>query len=85
MKKTLKRLAMLSVAMLLAFAGCEKEPEKDLDDDTGNGLPEVLTNEVSTITANSAVCVLIVSRMVFAASMVAVMLSSFTFSGLRIT
>ena len=56
MKKTLKRLAMLSVAMLLAFAGCEKEPEKDLDDDTGSGLPEVLTNEVSTITANSAVC-----------------------------
>ena len=56
MKKALKRLAMLSVAMLLVFAGCEKEPEKDLDDDTGSGLPEVLTNEVSTITANSAVC-----------------------------
>ena len=56
MTKTLKRLAMLSVAMLLVFAGCEKEPEKDLDDDTGSGLPEVLTNEVSTITANSAVC-----------------------------
>ena len=56
MKKALKRLAMLSVAMLLVFAGCEKEPEKDLDDDTGSGLPEVLTNEVSSITANSAVC-----------------------------
>ena len=54
--KTLKRFALLSVAMLLAFAGCEKEPEKDLDNNTGSGLPEVLTNEVSSITANSAVC-----------------------------
>lgn len=42
MKKVLKRLAMLSVAMLLAFAGCEKDPGSENDrgnnggGDTGN-------------------------------------------------
>ena len=39
MKKTLKRLALLSVAMLLAFAGCEDDfgPEHDRGNNGGGG------------------------------------------------
>ena len=37
MKKTLKRFAMLSVAMLLAFAGCEKDPGSENDNSNNGG------------------------------------------------
>ena len=37
MKKVLKRLAMLSVAMLLAFAGCEKDPGSENDNSNNGG------------------------------------------------
>ena len=52
MKKTLKRFAMLSVAMLLAFAGCEDDPI--IEDLVNTDLPTIITNEVSDITANGA-------------------------------
>ena len=57
MKKTLKRFALLSVAMLLAFAGCEDDfgPEHTKPAD-GGALATVSTNNVTDITATSAVC-----------------------------
>ena len=57
MKKTLKRFAMLSVAMLLAFAGCEKDPgSENTKPADGGALATVSTNNVTDITATSAVC-----------------------------
>ena len=57
MKKTLKRFAMLSVAMLLAFAGCEKDPGSEHTKSAdGGALATVSTNNVTDITATSAVC-----------------------------
>ena len=57
MKKALKRFALLSVAMLLAFAGCEDDfgPEHTRPD-SGGDLATVTTNNVTSITANSAIC-----------------------------
>ena len=37
MKRTLKRFAMLSVAMLLVFAGCEKDPGSENDNSNNGG------------------------------------------------
>ena len=51
MKKTLRRLALLSVAMVLGFASCEDPMIEDL---VNTDLPAVITNEVSDITANGA-------------------------------
>ena len=55
--KTLKRFALLSVALLLAFAGCEDDfgPEHTRPD-SGGDLATVTTNNVTSITANSAIC-----------------------------
>ena len=57
MKKTLKRLALLTVAMVLGFASCEDDfgPEHTRPD-SGGDLATVTTNNVTSITANSAIC-----------------------------
>ena len=57
MKGTLRRLALLSFAMVLGFAGCEDDfgPEHTRPD-SGGDLATVTTNNVTSITANSAVC-----------------------------
>ena len=62
MKKTLKRLALLSVAMIVGFASCEDDfgPEHGRGNNGGGGATEelatVTTNNVTSITANSAIC-----------------------------
>ncbi|MBR3938673.1 MAG: hypothetical protein IKJ67_01685 [Bacteroidales bacterium] len=62
MKKTLRRLALLSFAMVLGFASCEDDldPEHNGDNNGGGGATEelatVTTNNVTSITANSAIC-----------------------------
>ena len=57
MKGTLRKLALLTVAMVLGFAGCEDDfgPEHTRPD-SGGDLATVTTNNVTSITANSAVC-----------------------------
>ena len=62
MKKTLKRLALLTVAMIVGFTSCEDDfgPEHDRGNNGGGGATEelatVTTNNVTSITANSAIC-----------------------------
>ena len=57
MKSTLKRLALLTVAMIVGFASCEDDfgPEHTRPD-SGGDLATVTTNNVTSITANSAIC-----------------------------
>ena len=57
MKSTLKKLALLTVAMIVGFASCEDDfgPEHTRPD-SGGDLATVTTNNVTSITANSAIC-----------------------------
>lgn len=57
MKSTLRRLALLTVAMIVGFASCEDDfgPEHTKPAD-GGALATVSTNNVTDITANSAIC-----------------------------
>ena len=57
MKKTLRKLALLTVAMIVGFASCEDDfgPEHTRPD-SGGDLATVTTNNVTSITANSAIC-----------------------------
>lgn len=51
MKRTLRRLALLSMAMVLCFASCEDPIIEDL---VNTDLPTIITNEVSDITDKCA-------------------------------
>ena len=52
MKRTLRRLALLSVAMVLGLASCKEDPI--IEDLVNTDLPTIITNEVSDITDKCA-------------------------------
>ena len=63
MKRTLKRLALLTMAMVLGLASCEKGDNGTINNDNNGGaetpleeLATIVTDSVTNITTSSAVC-----------------------------